>query len=123
MSSSSKGLREWRFYVTDMIEFGEKVLSYTQGLDQAGFVSDERVYDATLRNLELIGEAATHVPMEVRAAHPKIEWRRAIGTRNRLAHGYLGIDDDVIWDIIQTDVPNLLLALQVLLDTADKDSA
>ena len=123
MSSSSKGIRKWRFYVTDMIEFGEKVLSYTQGLDQAGFVSDERVYDATLRNLELIGEAATHVPMEVRAAHPKIEWRRIIGTRNRLAHGYLGIDDDVIWDIIQTDVPNLLPALQVLLDTADKDSA
>ena len=123
MSSVGKGFREWRFYVTDMIEFGEKVLSYTQGMDQAGFVADARVYDATLRNLELIGEAATHVPMEVRTVHPEIEWRRIIGTRNRVAHGYHGIDEDVIWDIIQTDVPSLLLALRVLVDTAGKDSA
>lgn len=58
--------REWRFYLNDMIEFAEKVLTYTKGLDQAEFVENELTYDATLRNLELIGEAATHIPDAVK---------------------------------------------------------
>ena len=51
-------------------------------------------YDATLRNIELIGEASTHVPPEVRALAPGLPWRDIIGTRNRLAQAYLGIDAD-----------------------------
>lgn len=53
--------REWRFYIDDMIACGEKVLAYTSGLDRPAFEANSLVYDATLRNLELIGEAATHV--------------------------------------------------------------
>ncbi|MCY3561220.1 MAG: DUF86 domain-containing protein [bacterium] len=108
--------RDWRPYVQDMVEFGDRVATYVEGLDQRGFTADQRTYDATLRNLELLGEAATHVPESVREAHPEIAWRQIIGTRNRLAHGYLGIDDDVIWDIIQTDIPALLVALARLLN-------
>lgn len=51
---SDHSQREWRFYVDDMLEFAEKVLSYTEGLDQAGFVASGLTYDATLRNLELL---------------------------------------------------------------------
>ena len=122
MSDTPEETRTWRLYIQDMIEFSERVLSYTKGLDQDSFISDTIVYDATLRNLELIGEAATHIPTQVREAHPEIQWRRIIATRNRLAHGSLGMDDDVIWDIIQTDVPKLLTALQELLKT-NEDSA
>ena len=121
MSDADQHAREWHLYVQDMITFSQKVLSYTEGLDQEAFIADERTYDATLRNLELIGEAATHIPNEVREAHPRIQWRGIIGTRNRVAHGYVGIDDDVVWDIIQTDIPNLLSALRDLLDTVRKD--
>jgi uncharacterized protein with HEPN domain len=78
-------------------------------------VASGLTYDATLRNLELIGEAATHIPDEVRAAHPKIPWRMIIATRNRLIHGYLGIDDDdTLWSIIRDDVPELLPLLKDL---------
>lgn len=112
--------REWHFYLNDMIEFAEKVLTYTKGLDQAGFLENELTYDATLRNLELIGEAATHIPNEVRNAHPEIPWRMIIATRNRLIHGYLGIDDDTLWSIIQDDVPELLPVLEALKTEAGK---
>ena len=122
MSDGGQEARSWRFYIQDMIEFSERVLVYTAGLDQGAFVADRFTYDATLRNLELIGEAATHVPNEVRAAHPEIQWRRIVGTRNRVAHAYLGLDNDVIWDIIHTDIPNLLPALRNLLDTTSEDS-
>ncbi len=122
MSNTRQEAREWRFYVNDVIEFGEKVLSYTEGMDRDAFIVDGLTYDATLRNPELIGEAATHIPSEVREAYPEIPWRAIVGARNRLAHAYLGIRDDVIWTIIQDAVPKLLPALGNLLDTTNKDT-
>lgn len=113
--------RAWHFYVGDMIEFGEKVLSYTEGMDQATFVADSLRYDATLRNLKLIGEVATHIPSDVHTAYPKIQWHRIMGTRNHLAQNYLKLNDDFIWTVIQNDVPKLLPALRKLLDTTSKD--
>jgi uncharacterized protein with HEPN domain len=110
----SDGEREWRFYVGDMIAFAEKVVAYTAGLDQSTFVANALVYDATLRNLELIGEAASHVPNEVRQAYQDVPWRMIIATRNRLIHAYLGIDNDTLWSIVATDIPALLPMLSLV---------
>ena len=109
--------RAWRFYLDDMIDFAGKVLDYTRGFDQAGFVASALTYDATVRNLELIGEAATHIPEAVRAAHPEIPWRMIIATRNRLIHAYLGIDDDTLWSLIEDEVPALLPLLKAVTET------
>jgi uncharacterized protein with HEPN domain len=106
--------REWRFYIDDMIGFAERVIAYTNGLDKDKFVASGLNYDATVRNLELIGEAATHVPEAIRAAHPQVPWRLIIATRNRLIHGYLGLDNDTLWSIVVTDVPALLTSLRKL---------
>ena len=122
MSDPEQGAREWRFYIQDMIEFSEKVLSYAEGLDRDAFIADELTYDATLRNLELIGEAATHIPSEVRAAYPDIPWHAIVGTRNRLAHSYLSIGNDIIWTIIQDAIPKLLPELRSLLNATGEDS-
>ena len=118
MSDAPGQSREWRFYVGDMLRFAEKALAYTEGLDQAAFLADERTYDATLRNIELIGEAANHIPIEVQRAHPDIPWHAIVGARNRLAHGYLQISDSVIWSIIEDAIPALLPELRDILDTA-----
>lgn len=112
---SDKEKRKWKFYIEDMMGFSQTVLAYTKGLDQTEFIGDRLVYDATLRNLELIGEAATHVPDEVRQTFSEIPWRLIIATRNRLIHAYLGIDDDTIWSIIQDDIPALLEGLERVL--------
>lgn len=106
--------RTWQFYLVDMIRFSENVIAYTEGLDQESFVTTRLNYDATLRNLELIGEAATHIPDTVRESNPTIPWRMVIATRNRLIHAYLGIDNDTLWSIIQDDVPDLLSELKRL---------
>lgn len=91
-----------------MIGFAEKVVAYTEGMNQDQFVASGLNYDATVRNLELIGEAATHIPDDVRQTFPQIPWRMIIATRNRLIHGYLGIDNDTLWSVIQDDIPALL---------------
>lgn len=113
--------REWRFYIADMIGFGEKIVAYTDGMDEARFVTSGLNYDATLHNLILLGEAATHVPDHVRNFAGDIAWRQVVGTRNRLIHGYLGIKNEVVWDIIQNEIPQLLEQLQALKKAADEN--
>ena len=123
MSDADQPPREWRFYIVDMIEFAEKVLAYTKDVDQDTLVADPLRYDAVLRNLELIGEAATHIPGHVRAAHPDVPWRAIVGLRNRLAHGYLTISDSVVWTTIQEAVPSLVPSLRSVLNAPADDRA
>ena len=117
--------REWLLYVADMKACCQRVAEYTTGLDRKEFLSRRLVYDATLRNLELLGEAARNVPEEARALAPAIPWRRIVGVRNVLIHGYLGIDDDIIWDIVRNEIEKLLVALEKLeaANATSEDSA
>ena len=95
-----------------MLGFADNVITYSNGLSLEAFESTGLNYDATVRNLELIGEAAMHIPIEVREQYSLIPWRQIIATRNRLIHGYLGIDNDILWSIIQDDVPLIISELQ-----------
>ena len=121
MCNVDHAAREWRFYLHDMLGFGETVLSYSEGMDQESFVADRRTYDATLRNVKLIGEAATHIPIAVCQAHPEIPWNALFRTRNRLGPGYRSVRDSDIWSFIRNAIPPLLPALHSLLAAADKD--
>ena len=106
--------RSWQLYINDMREFAHKVLLYTEGFDQQRFVTSGLNYDATLRNLEPIGEAANQIPEAIRVTMPQIQWRQIIAVRNRVAHGYLGLDNDTLWSIIREDIPVLIAELEKL---------
>ena len=106
--------RDVRLYVDDMLEFCERALRYADGFVLQSLLADSMRYDAILRNLELIGEAATHVGAEERALAPDVPWRLIIGTRNRVAHAYLGISPATVWDILTVELPNLHAALVAL---------
>ncbi len=121
MSEEAHAGRHWRFYIQDMIDFSEKVLAYTDGMDLESFLADQLRYDATLRNLKLIGEAATHIPQPVRLVHAEIPWRAIIGTRNRLAYAYMTKSDSIIWGVIQEAIPDFLPALRLILDTSSEE--
>jgi uncharacterized protein with HEPN domain len=93
----------------------EKVLRYTKDVDLPGFVGDDRTFDAVVRNLEIIGEAAKHVPVEVQTRYPEVAWRSIAGLRDIVAHEYFGIDEDILWDIIENQVPQLLVQAREIL--------
>ena len=84
-------------------------------MTQKDFLSDERTYDAVVRNLEIIGEAAKHIPRNVRKDISEIEWQKVAGLRDILAHDYFGIDNNILWDLISTKVSDLMKAVEAYL--------
>lgn len=82
--------------VADMLECALRVQEYTRGLDAASFRSSRMAYDAVLRNLEVLGEAAKGVPADVRARHPQIQWRSIAGLRDVLIHRYFGLEEETL---------------------------
>ncbi|MDP1646919.1 MAG: DUF86 domain-containing protein [Rubrivivax sp.] len=108
--------RDDALYLRDMLEFCDRVLQYSAGVDLAGLLVDRMRYDATLRNIELIGVAALKLPDSVRALAPEIAWREIIGTRNRVAHSYLTLDNATLWLVVTESVPHLKGQLLAFLD-------
>lgn len=85
----------------------QKIGRYTSQLDHEGFIADDLVVDAVARNLEIIGEATRQLPEEYKRAHPQIPWTQIAGLRNRIVHDYFGLDLEIIWEIIEHDLPEL----------------
>ena len=110
-------------FVNDILDSCEKIRIYTAGMGANGFLADRCVYDASLRNLEIIGEAAKHLPTEVRAQIPGIEWTKIAGMRDWLAHAYFGLDDEIIWNVIETRLPELERAVRAFNDTDESESS
>ena len=107
--------RDPTMFLSDMAEFCDRVIEYTAGIDMKALLADRMRFDATLRNVELIGEAATHVPDSLRNLAPEIEWRQIVGARNRVAHAYLTLDTGTLWLVITDSIPRLRGQLQALL--------
>lgn len=108
--------RDEIIYLKDIVQSCEKILRFTQGLTQADLIREEKTYDAVVRNLEIVGEAAKHISDELRKQLPSIEWRKVAGLRDMLAHAYFGIDNDILWDVVQNKVPQLAKAINEFLN-------
>lgn len=109
--------REWKLYFDDLVGFCEKVISYTDGLTKEKFEASGLNYDATLWNVQLYGEAAKNIPDTIRNQMPEIPWRELIGMRNRLAHGYFGINNAILWQVVSIETPKLLASLRHIRDS------
>jgi len=106
-----------------MLEFCQAVTDYSAGHTLSSWSAEAMRFDATMRKLSLIGEAATRVPAEIRDMAPDIPWRRIIGLRNRLMHAYPATDATVVWAIVTGDLPALAVALRSLLERLPPPSA
>jgi uncharacterized protein with HEPN domain len=114
--------RDEMMYLQDIAGSCEKILRFTAGLSQSELIGDERSYDAVIRNLEIIGEAAKHIGTDLRKQIPDVEWRKAAGLRDMLAHAYFGIDNDILWDVVQNKIPELAEAVNAFLKEQQGDN-
>src|SRR5512138_3348644 len=92
----------------DMLQATERSLGYVDLYTFEMLLGDSRTFDAVLRNLEVLGEAAAHVPGPFREAHPDIPWRQITGLRNVVINPYYAVDPEVIWTIVTKQLPPLL---------------
>ncbi|MBN1586564.1 MAG: DUF86 domain-containing protein [Candidatus Omnitrophica bacterium] len=106
--------RDFSFFIQNMVDACERIPRYVQGMSVEDFQKDEKTRDAVLRSLEIIGEAAKHVPEEFRNQHARIEWRKLCGLRDVVVHEYFGLDLEIVWDLIQNEVPRFQKELQDL---------
>jgi uncharacterized protein with HEPN domain len=100
--------------IEDMRAAIQKIERYTSGMDQQLFRQDEKTIDAVVRNLEVLGEATRQMPEDFTTRHSHLPWRQIAGLRNRIVHDYIGLDLEIIWQVIRHDLPQLLLQLENL---------
>lgn len=100
-----------KLLLDDILESGQKILSYTYDMSFEQFTNDSKTLDAVIRNFEIIGEAVNRLPEEFKEKHPKIDWHRIRGFRNRIVHDYFGIDYDIVWQIKESYLPSILKAI------------
>jgi uncharacterized protein with HEPN domain len=112
-------------YLGHMLDAARQACSYVEGLSKEGFLADKRTQQAVFLNIVIIGEAAAKLLQnyaDFLDQHPDIPWRNMKGMRNRIAHGYFDINLDVVWETVQTALPQLLERLPaVRKDADDKD--
>ena len=84
----------------------DRILKYTRGLTREAFLANPVVRDAVAWNFEVIGEAVKNLPDDLKARYPAVEWRKIAGLRDAMVHGYFRIDYEVLWGIIEDDVPH-----------------
>lgn len=99
---SKRGIK---LYLEDIKESIRKIEKYTRSVNFDEFSRDEKLIDAVVRNLSVIGEAVINIPKEIKAKNPDIAWNEINGMRNKVIHEYFGIDEEILWKTIQEDIP------------------
>jgi uncharacterized protein with HEPN domain len=110
MSGSSP---EYLRHILDETVF---ISSRVKGVSKRQFMKDETLKRAFVRSIEIIGEASKKVPNDLKQKYPGIEWRSMAGMRDRLIHGYFGIDYQVVWDVVHNEIPRLKKAIEQMIE-------
>ena len=113
---------EDRIRLRHMLEAAQKIDAFTQGRTRQDLDTNEMLALAVIRLIEILGEAAKNISLDVQAQAPEVPWRQIAGTRDRLAHAYFDVNLDIIWQIIATDLQPLIHNLETLMHQADASS-
>lgn len=91
-------------YLNDILDSIADIKEFVEGMSRENFTGDKKTIKAVVRSLEVIGEAANKIPLDVRVSYPEIPWQEIIDMRNKLIHEYFGIDIDIVWQTIADDL-------------------
>jgi uncharacterized protein with HEPN domain len=107
--------RDELLLLKDIFDAANKIVKFTEGMNFQKFIEDDKTQDACIRNFEIMGEAARHLSEKTMLANPEIEWRKISNYRNLLIHEYFGVNIEIVWDIIETDLDDTIYSLNKIL--------
>jgi uncharacterized protein with HEPN domain len=107
--------RDWRDRIRDILDAIAEIQKFTRGMDYETFRNDDKSIRAVEMNFIIIGEAANQIPEEVEEKYLQIPWSLMCAMRNRIVHVYFEVDEKLMWDTVQNDLPSLLSQLKNLL--------
>ena len=99
--------RDIRLLFDDIIEASERISVYIGNYTREEFECDQKTIDAVVRNMEIIGEAVSAIPLDIRRNYPDVPWTKIVGVRNIVIHRYFGVDTGTLWVIIKEQIPKL----------------
>ena len=105
-------------YLRHILAEADYLMAQREGLTFQAFVASDTLRRAFVRSLEVIGEATKKVPAAFRSAHPAVEWRSMSGMRDRLIHDYVGVDYEIVWDVVQNKIPCLRAQVSAIVDAS-----
>lgn len=108
---------ELLLHIRDELEF---LMAAVKDMSEEAFQKDEKSKRAFVRSLEIIGEASKKFPAKYKESHPEIPWRAMARMRDKLIHHYFGVDYPVVWDTVVSDIPELKVKINRLLDTEQR---
>jgi uncharacterized protein with HEPN domain len=111
--------RDYNFYIKDILQGIIQIEQFVEGMDYEEFLHDEKTISAVIRKLEIIGEAAKHIPARVRQAHPKLPWNEMARMRDKLIHGYFGVDHQIVWKVVKERLPEVKSSLEKIIADLD----
>ncbi len=109
--------RDVKLWLEDFLESIEKIENCTKDVSFDAFKESGLIFDATVRNFEIIGEAANNIPEDSRSNLHKVPWKQIRGLRNRIIHEYFGVDINIVWYIIENELPDLKEEIKKALKT------
>ncbi len=112
--------RTFTHYMRDMLDAAEKAMSFVDGMNMEEFLGNDEKIFAVTRALEVIGEAAKHVPASVKHRYPDVPWRAVAGTRDKLIHAYFDVHSELLWSTVEDDLPVLRAALMRVLEDLER---
>ena len=108
--------REYRLFLSDILESINKIEAYTTGIDARKFRANTLIIDAVIRNFEIIGEAAANVPEEIQEKYSKIPWSQMKAMRNIMIHEYFGVDLSITWKTLKKSLPKLRKQIEQIIE-------
>lgn len=107
--------RDWRDRVRDILDAIAEIKKFTRGMDYKSFQEDDKAIRAVEMNFIIIGEAANQIPEDIEERYTNIPWSLMRAMRNRIVHVYFKVDERLMWDTVQNDLPLLVPQLEKLL--------
>lgn len=112
--------RDFTDYLQDILDAINNIEEFVDDMSFEQFVKDKKTLHAVVRNIEIIGEASKNIPDSVKAKHKELPWKKMTGMRDKLIHGYFGVDVETLWKAVKENIPPLKKSVQKMLKDQEK---